>query len=226
MENKLPFTSYDFWAYLSAGFLLLFVVDHVAGTNLLMRETWTVVQSVVAFSCAYAVGHVVASMSSFLFERLLVGKFLGAPRDVLFGAAKAPRFMRHLIPGYFQALPVATINAAHAKAAGLNVGGDSEAMFWAAFSSARVTPAVMSRLDNFLNMYGFCRNVALVSFIDAALLFWFWRWGHGPDETLTWVFVALALGLGMTLRYLKFFRHYAVEVFASFAHSKEPEKGR
>src|SRR5450830_818811 len=65
MENKLPFTSYDFWAYLSAVFLLLFVVDHVAGTNLLMRETWTVVQSVVAFSCAYAVGHVVASMSSF-----------------------------------------------------------------------------------------------------------------------------------------------------------------
>lgn len=31
--EKIPFTSYDFWAYLSAGFLLLFVADQVAGTS-------------------------------------------------------------------------------------------------------------------------------------------------------------------------------------------------
>ena len=226
MENKLPFTSYDFWAYLSAGFLLLFVVDHVAGTNWLMRETWTVVQSIVAFSCAYAVGHVNASMSSFIFEQLLVGKFLGAPRDILFKQGKTRCFIRTLIPGYFKLLPEATRTAAIKRAEVQNIRNDSEAMFWAAFSSARATPVVMSRLDNFLNMYGFCRNVALVSFIDAGLLYWFWRWGAGTDETLTWICVSLVLGLGMTLRYLKFFRHYAVEVFTCFAHNEEPNRAK
>ena len=64
MENKIPFTSYDFWAYLSAGFLLLFIADLVAGTGLLDRYSWTVVQGVVAVSAAYAVGQLVASLSS------------------------------------------------------------------------------------------------------------------------------------------------------------------
>lgn len=224
METKFPFTSYDFWAYLSAGFLLLFAVDYVAQTNLLMRESWTVVQSVLAFSCAYAAGHVVASLSSFVFERLLVGKLLGAPRDVLFGGSKAPRFIRFCMPTYFQTLPVAVRNSVHAKAAALNVGDSSEALFLAALSNARANPAVMSRLDNFLNMYGFCRNASLVSFIDAGLLYWFWSKGEGNGVTLTGCYVALALGVGMTLRYLKFYRQYAFEVFTSFAHSKETEK--
>ena len=32
MGQKIPFTSYDFWACLSAGFMLLFAVDQAAGT--------------------------------------------------------------------------------------------------------------------------------------------------------------------------------------------------
>ncbi len=32
LDQKIPFTSYDFWAYLSAGFLLIFALDAAAGT--------------------------------------------------------------------------------------------------------------------------------------------------------------------------------------------------
>lgn len=85
MEQKFPFTSYDFWAYLSAGFLLLFVVDYVAGTALLARDSWTVVQGIVAVSSAYVIGQLVASMSAAVFERVLVGRLLGYPQMVLFG---------------------------------------------------------------------------------------------------------------------------------------------
>lgn len=91
MDQKIPFTSYDFWAYLSAGFLLLIAVDSAAGKSLLMRESWTIVQGIVAVSVAYAVGHLVASLSSLVFERGLVGRLLGYPRNVLFGQPKAPR---------------------------------------------------------------------------------------------------------------------------------------
>lgn len=115
--EKIPFTSYDFWAYLSAGFLLLFVADQVAGTGLLARTSWTIVQGVVAVASAYAVGQLVASISSLVFERLLVGKVLGFPRNVVFGRANAPGWLRTCMPGYFKALPDETKRRALEKAA-------------------------------------------------------------------------------------------------------------
>jgi hypothetical protein len=163
MENKIPFTSYDFWAYLSAGFLFLFIADLVAGTGLLARDRWTVVQGVVAVSAAYAVGQLVASLSSLVFERLLVGKLLGYPRNVLFGQPRAWRWVRALMPGYFSALPDQTRQATLDKCKGTGITSPGEGLFWAAFANARATPSVMSRLDNFLNLYGFCRNTALVA---------------------------------------------------------------
>ena len=82
----------------------------------------------------------------------------------------------------------------------------------------------MSRLDNFLNLYGFCRNMALVAFVDAALFYWSYLQPNGPSEHLLWSRLSLIVAIGMTLRYLKFFRLYANEVFTSFAYAREPEK--
>src|SRR2546425_6338702 len=108
MESKVPFVAYDFWAYLSAGFLLLFGFDSFAGTKLVMRDTWTVVQAVIAVSLAYALGQLVASASSALFERLLVGGVFGYPRLALFGHSQARRWVRLLLPTYFDELPAET----------------------------------------------------------------------------------------------------------------------
>lgn len=224
MDQKVPFTSYDFWAYLSAGFLLLFAFDSAAGTKLLMRDTWTVVQGVVAVSLAYAVGQLVASASSFLFEKVLVGKLLGYPRNVLFGQAKAWNWVRRCIPGYFEPLPAATQKAALAKGGHVGVNAPGEALFWPAFANARATAPVMARLSDFLNLYGFCRNTALVAFIDAGIFYCSFLQPKGPPDHLLWARIALVVGIGMTLRYLKFYRHYAVEVFTAFAYATEPEK--
>jgi hypothetical protein len=224
MDQKIPFTSYDFWAYLSAGFLLLFAIDSAAGTKLLMRDAWTVVQGVVAVSLAYAVGQLVASASSFLFEKILVGKLLGYPRNVLFGQAKAWPWVRRCVPGYFEPLPAATQKAALEKGERVGVHAPGESLFWPAFNDARGTPPVMARLNDFLNLYGFCRNTALVAFIDAAVFQWSYLQPKAPEAHLLWASIAFVIGIGMTLRYLKFYRHYAVEVFTSFAYSKETEK--
>lgn len=223
MDQKIPFTSYDFWAYLSAGFLLLSAVDHIANTGLLARNSWTVVQGVVAMSAAYAVGQLVASMSSWLFERLLVGRLLGYPRDTLFGRPKAWRWVQRCLPAYFQALPPETQSAALERGGRVGVATSGEALFWPAFSNARATPAVAARLDNFLNLYGFARNVALVAFIDSAILYWSYLQPKGPPEDLVYARIAVLVGAGMLLRYLKFFRLYANEVFTSFAYAKDRE---
>lgn len=219
MDHKIPFTSYDFWAYLSAGFLLLVVVDHVGGTGLLVRESWTIVQGVVAVAGAYAVGQLVASVSSALLERVVVGKLLGHPRDVLFGRPKAWRWVRKLMPGYFTPLPDETQRAVLARGDEAGIAGPGEALFWAAFGVARSNQIVMNRLADFLNLYGFCRNVALVSLVNAVVLRWSYWQKDGPVADLYWSWVALAVGVGMTFRYLKFFRHYAVEVFTAYAHN-------
>ena len=224
MDQKIPFTSYDFWAYLSAGFLLLFAIDAVIGTKLVLRDSWSIVQSVVAISLAYVVGQLIASASAAIFEKVMVGKLFGYPRDTLFGKSKGSKWVQRLLPGYFTTLPAATQLAALEKGQKQGVGQPGEALFWVAFAYARQTPAVMSRLENFLNLYGFCRNMALVAFVDAALFYWSYLQPNGPSEHLLWSRLSFIVGIGMTLRYLKFFRLYANEVFTSFAYAKEPEK--
>lgn len=170
-------------------------------------------------SCAYAAGQLAASLATVLLERGLVEKWLGAPRNVLFGHPRAWRPIRRLLPGYFRALPDQTRVAALERGRAAGVNGPSEALFWVAFQYARTSTPVMARLDNFLNLYGFCRNTAVVALFDSAMLYVAYRWGEQPITTLYWSWAALALACGMALRYLKFYRHYAVELFTAFAYA-------
>lgn len=224
MDQRIPFTSYDFWAYLSAGFMLLFAVDQAAGTKFLMRDNWTVVQVVVAVSVAYSVGQLAASASSLLYERLLVGKLLGYPRNILFGQSKAWSWVRRLMPSYFAPLPIETQRAVLAKGGEIGVDQPGEALFWPAHVYCRSAPAVAARLDNFLNLYGFCRNTALVGLLDAGVFYWSYLQPDGPVEHLLWARLSLLVSLGMTLRYLKFYRHFALEVFTAWAFATETEE--
>jgi len=226
MENKIPFTSYDFWAYLSSGFLLLFVVDLATGSGVFEREKWTAVQGIVVVAAAYAVGQLVASLSSVVLERGLVGKVLGPPRAVLFGHAKARGWLRILVPGYFKPMPDEIIRHALDRAKRANVDGPGQAMFLLAFQEARGSATVMGRLENFLNLYGFCRNIALVCMLAAVILYADYRWFDGPSKYYWWSWAALALGLGMTLRYLKFYRHYSYELFTAYGCPPQPTPAR
>jgi hypothetical protein len=223
--EKIPFTSYDFWGYLASGFLLLYVADYVYATSLLNRDEWTIVEGVVAMSSAYVVGQLVSSVSITLLERILVGKVLGYPSEVLFGRIQPAGFVRFCTGIYYKQLPPQTQKAALEKGRLVGVDEPGEALFWPAFEHARATPAVMSRLGDFLNQYGFARNIAVVCAINAALLFWsYGKGGRALDLYLAWA--AVFCSLGMTLRYLKFFRLYGVELFTSFAYAKEKDKAK
>lgn len=219
--ERFPFTSYDFWAYLASGFLLLGAGDFVAGTGFLAQKEWSWFHIGVAVTCSYVAGQLVASMSSTVFERGLV-RLLGYPRNVLFGQAKPWRILKFLLGTYYNELPAETQRAALDKGKVVGVQNPNEALFWPAFNACRDRAPVMGRLENFLNQYGFARNIALVSLVDAALLGWSYNLGGGPALHGNLALVALVAGVGMTLRYLKFFRLYAVEVFTAYAYAKEP----
>lgn len=216
----LPFKDFDFWAYLSAGFLFLFTLDYILGTGLFAKEQWTVVQVVIAGSAAYVVGNLASSISAILFERLLIGRFIGAPRQVLFGVVTAPKLVRVLMPGYFEALPANTRDKALEKGKALGVTGPGEDLFWPAYDVAKNNSVAMGRMQAFMHQYVFFRNVALVALIDAAMLAGSHLWFGAPKANLWWAVAALVTGVGMLFRYLKYYRHYAVEVFTSFAYSK------
>jgi hypothetical protein len=65
----------------------------------------------------------------------------------------------------------------------VGVVGPSDALFWASYTYAWGIPVVLAKLENFLNQYAFCRNTALVAFVDAAFLYWSYRWGKGLSST-------------------------------------------
>jgi hypothetical protein len=217
--ERIPFTSYDFWAYLSAGAVLLVVADYVAETGYLSQASWTFAQGLVGVISAYVLGQVVASFSALVFETWLVKRLLGFPRNNLFGTARAPRFVRMLLPGYFRALPMETQAAALARGKTEGIDGHGEALFWAAYSKARLSPAVMVRLDNFLNLYGFCRNMAMVGAIAAIVLAGSYYLYDKSYSNVSLAIAAAVIAVGLTLRYLKFYRVFAVEVFTSYAYN-------
>lgn len=218
--DKLPFREYDFWAYLSSGFLLLLAIDYVAGTRFIEKEEWTVIQGTIAVSTAYVVGHLVSSLSANILERFLVGKLLGPPRETLFKHVKAPEVIKRALPGYYEPLPDVTISRVLEKGAAMNVSRPGEELFGPAYSVAKNDSVAMDRMQSFLNQYNFCRNSALVALIDAGLLLVYRKWFDGPEEVVWWATAAGAVGIGLFLRYLKFYRLFAVEVFTTFAYKE------
>jgi len=218
--KQFPFTDYDFWAYISAGFAFLYVIDYLLQLHLLDRTSWTIAQGVVTVSVAYTVGHLIASLSSALFERWLVEKRLGKPSVILFSTSIGPAWFRTLYPAYYATLPAETQNAVFTAAKSHGIAQPGEALFWLAFHKSRDDAEVMSRLNNFMNMYGFCRNTAMVALLTSLLLALSYPVLHAAIVNVFWSGAALLIAFGMFFRYLKFYRHYALEVFTSFAYAE------
>lgn len=222
--EKLPFTSFDFWGYLASGFLLLCAADSAFAYGLMARKDWTVAEGILAVSIAYVVGHVIAGLASLLLERGLIGRILGWPSVALFGATKAPPWLQKIMPFYYGKLPAETQKAALDKAKSAGVTGPGEALFWLAFAKARASDRTMIRLADFLNQYSFCRNVSMVALIDAVVLWWAHWQTAGTHQQLVFARIAAVIGLALVVRYLKFLRHYSLELFINYAHAEEKAK--
>jgi hypothetical protein len=88
------------------------------------------------------------------------------------------------------------------------IGEPDRALFLHCHSLVKREQAVLERLNAFLNLYAFCRNVSMASLLSVPLLLVGGEW---------WLALAAAVALAMFHRYLKFFRHYTADVFVSHA---------
>lgn len=213
--KSFPFTDYDFWGYLAAGFLVLFAVDFSVGTNVLQRPTWTVVETIVAVSVAYVAGHLVAGLSSAVFEQRLL-LILGRPSEVLTGVKQGPAWARFVYPAYFVPLPAGTVAALRAKATAAG-HGEFGSLFTHAHRVAQKNGKAAERMATFLNQYGFCRNVSFAALI-AAIAFAVSAAHAAKDDAWLWAASSVFVCVGMFARYLKFHRLFTVEVFNSYTY--------
>ena len=225
MMDKLPFSVYDFFGYLSAGFVLLVgLAAAFTGTESWQRTPGATV-GLLLVVVAYTAGHVIANVSGYLIEGTLVRRVLGTPSTVLFQEHRS-RWAMLLLPGYYRPLPPEQRQRVLNRAAEAGITGLGEGLFYHCFSAAKERESTMVRLSTFLNLYGFCRNMAVSTFIVAIALFAGTLLGTAKTGHLVapgwWAAGAFLASIGLLYRYLKFFRQYSVEVFVSYA---EPPPG-
>lgn len=224
MKDWFPLTNYDFYAYLTAGMVIVAAVDRAfLGSMLAGQTSWTVVNGAFWAAIAYLTGQIIAIPSSAIFEHVVARKLLHAPSQILLGF-EVPRWREIAVRWIFGAreydpLPVATQNSIKGKvASALAVHPtqlEGESAFTCAFPHARGVSDTATRLDNFLNQYGMCRNVSFASFVAFGLMTWRAR-STGDRFDWTIAVAALILALGLFGRFVKFYAAYAREVFRTF----------
>lgn len=224
MKDWFPLTSYEFYAYLTSGMVVLAAADRAfMGSTLASQTDWKVVIAVFWAAIAYLIGHIVAIPSSAIFEHLIAKRVLRDPSVVILGLQ--PQRFRERCFGTavgareYEPFPVDYRAAMVTKLArALNVAEpnvQADAAFQCAFTPARSNVDSAARMDGFLNQYGFCRNVSFASLIATVLLTVLaWRTGDRIDVLLA--VGAGVLALGLFIRFIKFYAAYTREVYRAF----------
>jgi hypothetical protein len=169
------------------------------------------VQSTVWLVIAFVIGQVNSHWASWLLEGKIV-KLLGRPEDLLLTHTPC-RVFRH----YRTPLPALTANSVMDKYQRLSgaAGGSRDVYLYCYHLVKEQCPQAYARLQTFINLYGFSRNLSFATgLITLALIVGRF---NGPRPFLGRLIVISAIvAITLFYRYLKFYRHFTVEVFTSF----------
>lgn len=207
--EKFPFTSYDFYAYLTSGGIL------IAGTNYFLdlnqfegiRE-FGLVEIAGLVALAYIAGHVVAQLSSMVLEQWIVKGILKSPFDSI-ASEHGPNKASRLIGKVFHIRELMPINGGPRF-------GETELSkaFNVGFREANSHEPDRDRLSTFINLYGLCRNISLALLVLSIIGALNWK---QLDATQIWaLFSCFVLFFFMFLRYVKFFAAYGLVVYRAY----------
>ncbi|PYP38234.1 MAG: hypothetical protein DMD46_02645 [Gemmatimonadetes bacterium] len=217
---SIPFTVYDFFGLLSTGVIWLLGIDHAFGMRWILGKQLGAGEAVLWIVVSYVIGHINSQGAAWLFERQLVARRLGYPSTNLFADKnkKTPRLFKH----YREPLPGETTKAILKRYESLSGSkSPSEAMFIFCFNLVKErSPTTYGRLQTFLNVYGFCRNMSFaalllsVVFVAAAVI-------RGVYAMLYLALISVFAAAVLFFRYIKFFRLFGREVFVSLLGLEE-----
>ena len=230
MKNWFPFTDYDFYAYLTAGMIVLFSLDYgINSGEIMLREKWPFMHSVFVIAMAYLVGQIVAGLASVILEHWVVRRILRPPVAVMMKLGKArfgEAFIGRWIIGRYYEPESENRRSIILEKVAKKLGkrkeeiNDPEDVFQVAFPVARAVRDSAERMDEFRKLYGFSRNVALSGLIGAAALVY--RAAVTDENTLYWwAVIVVVLSISMFGRFLKFYAAYGAEVLRTYASSSE-----
>ena len=140
---------------------------------------------------AYVVGHIVAHIASAFLEETVLRRGLGSPEEHLLGAKKSGWTAR-IFPGNFKPFPAATRQRVLAKAQQHNVTASDRSFFFHCHPLVKRDQATLERLNSFLNLYGFSRNLSMALLLTVPLLLYIAWWGsecgfrRGPLRQPCW----------------------------------------
>lgn len=83
------------------------------------------------------------------------------------------------------------------------------------FPIARRSKDVAARMDDFLKLYGFNRNLSLVA-LTGAVMFFGRAVARGEETFVALGIAAAVIGLGCFVRFLKFYAAYSAEVVRGY----------
>lgn len=228
---NLPLSVYDILGYLASGFLILAAAEYGFDGSWLVDRDWKPGSIALYVTMAYVIGHISANLASFFLEEKFGRKILGPSEELLFGvdrpAGQKRAIWRRLFPGFHKPLPQETQARVLKTAEQKGMNNVGRALYLHAFAVVKQDKATLERLNTFLNLYGFCRNIsfALVAAVGIIGVSSAWYAGALGLTTPHWGKVGTAVlclvgAAGMLYRYLKFYRHYTHEVFISYPELK------
>lgn len=190
MQSLFKFSDYDIFAYVVAGLTLMIGADLVLGWDTVVRRdgSLTVGEGAVRVLGAYVLGMLVAGISSRILQRWVEHRVVGQPFGSLMRATDRAGW-RGVFGSYHHPLAATVrtrvkerlrtlhswsgedITKLEAFPSGPLAGGDwltsAERLFFAAHPSALRDSAAADRMETFLKLYGFCRNLAFVLLVCA-----------------------------------------------------------
>lgn len=219
MNNvKFPLSAFDFFAYFIQGLLLLVGFCYLLDINTLEIFTSNnLFLGFIVIALSYILGHGVAEISRLIIEGGIVKKYLGYPSDFMFKERQKGRL---LFKDYFRPYSKEFIKEFKTAYSWYYKNKfpriDDYNSFRLCFHTVKEKcPNALSRLEVFISMYDFNRNLSMVFLIYGGMFLVIaitagelvWLLGSALSLILAFVFL---------LRYLKFFKSFADEVYYSF----------
>ncbi len=227
--DKLPFSIYDFFSYLTAGFVVLAGVDFALRDAAALDSPPALPLALLAVLGAYVTGQLVAQLAGSLLERGPVA-FTDPPEATLFANEGAERKRPRVARALYRPLEEATRTRvlARARQAGFPLGeGDdsslgSKALWKHCFMRVRGDAPTAARLSTFSYLADFARNVALAALLAAAAILAGIVTGRAGAGAGWWLAAALLTTCGLWFRYLRFRRLFHAETYIAYAELPDP----
>ncbi len=214
--DKIPFSVYDFFAYLSSGTVVLATIDYIWGLGVLQRKEVGPALGVVLVILAYVTGHIVAQFSSFLIEHTVVKRILKRPLAHLLGEKARWVVFVWVFPNFHRPFPADTRRKIKEQAAARSCTSEGEGLFLHAYALVTASERAQARLDSFRNQYGFARNMSLSFLVPSIAIVATHFYGAHPVQ-LRWSLLAAFASVCLFYRYLKFFHQYSYELLLRYA---------